>query len=328
MDYGALLARAWSLFWRFKYLWLLGILGGASVVSSGFSFNFPSTGVELPDQVPGWMLPGQATDWMRANTWFLFLFLQFFLLLLLLFALGFFIISCITTGALIRAGAEHDAERPFNLDLALRTGLALLWRIVGLRVLLLLLFVVLFFAGFAVLILLFGFLTLSGRNGFAVAVTSVVVFGGLVLVLMAAGVALDIAGQLGIRALVLEQRGIGDALARGFRMLVARPGRSLLVWLIALALGILAGIGTALVYSVAAGLALTIAPLSLRATFGAMGALAAGLLLSVLLGFAAIGLPGIPGTYLSLYWTLAYRRIEADAAPAPRPPPQAVAGRL
>lgn len=318
MDYGELVTRAWTIFWRFRYVWLLGILGGAS--EFGGTSNFPGSynigGSSRAGRTGN--LPAEVSDWLTANVGLLLALLG----LLLLLALVYFVISCISTGALIRAGAEHDAERPFGLGLAWQAGRQAFWRILGLRLLLFVL--VLLVAAVLGALIVVGMV--SGLNDRPAGVAIAVVAGvGLVLLLIPVGIAFSIAVPFGTRAIVLEQRGILDALSRGFRLLFARLGRSLLVWLIGVGFGLLAGIVLALAVVVVA-LALGLIGLAVYAAFGVGAALAAGAVLLLLFIVATVVMAGLPGAYISLYWTLAFRRMEIDRQPAPAAPQPAAPG--
>src|SRR5207237_1126909 len=50
---------------------------------------------------------------------------------------AFFILAAVCEGATVRAAAEHDAERPFGLGWAWRSGVTTMWVIVRFRLLLL-----------------------------------------------------------------------------------------------------------------------------------------------------------------------------------------------
>jgi len=122
--------------------------------------------------------------------------------------------------------------------------------------------------------------------------------------------------QLATRAIVLEQLGVTDALARGLRLLFARLGRVLLVWLLAVGLGIGANLAVGITLVLLALPLVLLAALTYAA--GGLGALlTVGVVLFVLYVIVSILVGGAAGSYLSTYWTLAFRRLEVDAPPAP-----------
>ncbi len=144
------------------------------------------------------------------------------------------------------------------------------------------------------------------------------VLAGLALVVI--GVLVRIAFILGTRAIVLEQRGVIAGLRRAFELLRARLGRVLLVWLIQVALGIAAGVAIVIV----AIPLILVGAVAVVGTGMASGPMAAGILVipfGLLLLAVLLVLGGMIGTYLSTYWTLAFRRMELDPIPAVAWPP-------
>ncbi|HXM59058.1 MAG TPA: hypothetical protein VOB72_26900 [Candidatus Dormibacteraeota bacterium] len=327
MQYGELVTRAFSIVWRHKYLWLLAILGGADVSTGGFggSFGNPgnlsggSTAAQQP--VTAGEVARQVAQFLSDHAWVFVLVGA----IVLLIALAWFVLSCVTTGALIRASAEHDADRPFGFGLAWRAGLGTFWSILGLR-LLSLLWVLVVLAVIGVFGLLGVLSYAGGQQGALAAVIAVGVLVGVVLVL--ASIAVGLAFILAMRAVVLEQRGAVAALGRGLGLLRGRLGRVLVVWLIQLALGVGAALGVfvVLIPVVLLGVALIVAA---AVTGGAGAVVAVAIPLSILAVAVLIVAAGLAGGYLSTYWTLAFRRLELEAprpAPWPAYPPRQPAG--
>src|SRR5205823_131913 len=56
--------------------------------------------------------------------------------------------------------------------------------------------------------------------------------------------------RLGSRALVLEQLGAVASIARGHRLLIKRLGRTLIVWLLSIAVGVVIGVATTVVLAI------------------------------------------------------------------------------
>jgi hypothetical protein len=321
MQYGELITRAFTIVWRHKYLWLLAILGGADVTtSSGFGANFNSLGGAFngggsgsPSGTGGTAGTAGLRDVLSMTGQFI----QDHAAQIALAGLGALVVviawtvlSCVTTGALVRSAAEHDAERPFGLGLAWRTGVGTFWTILGLRLLGLLWGAIVLGAVAGVVVL--GIMSYLGGQGGA-AVGTVVTLGALLVgVLALASIPIGIAFILGTRAAVLEQRGPLSALGRGFGLLRARLGRALLVWLIQVGLSLAAGFGLA--FALIPVLLLVAAVLVGAGVAGGVGAvIAVAIPLGLLLLVLALVLGGIVGAYLSTYWTLAFRRMEVDA---------------
>lgn len=329
MRYGDLITRSFSIIWRFKYLWLLALLGGADVSSGGFSGNFGNLG-NLGNTSGGGTRPGGSTaggvsgaDVSQAIRQGMDALGQAAGLLVLLgvvlavLAVAWFVLSSVTTGALVRASAEHDADRPFRFGLAWQTGVQTFWPIVGVR-LLGLLYGLLVLAIFAVFVALGVVAYVNDQQGTLGAVIGFGVLVGLVVILVS--IVVGWALILATRAVVLEQRGPLSAFGRGLQLIRQRLGRVLLVWLLQIALAIAAvlAIAVALIPVALVGAALIgVAAYTGGATAALTVGIPFGLVALVLLAVVAAA----GGAYLSTYWTLAFRRLELQApAPAPYPP--------
>jgi hypothetical protein len=317
MQYGEAVTRAFTIIWRFKYLWLLAILGGAEASSGGFNPDFRSfnglnslnrRGSTFPDNGTAGPSPSemgqQFSQFLQDNAGALIL-IGLFLLILVL---AWFLLSCITTGALIRASAEHDAERPFGFGLAWRAGLRTFWSILRLALVGLL-------WGFLSLLLLTTFVVLgfvTYTAGQQTALIAVITIGILVtLLLILASIIVGIVFTLARRAIVLEQRGPLSALGRGFRLLQARLGRVLLVWLIQVGLQLAIGVGVFVVTLLA--LIVAVLPIVVMAiTTGPLGAVLIGIPIGFAFLVGSLLINGIAGSYISVYWTLAFRRLELE----------------
>src|SRR5262245_8493008 len=154
MQYGELITRSFQIVWRHRYLWLLAILGGADLNQAGFNASYSQS-----TQTAG-SYPAQVTQFLHDHLGVILAGVS----LAVVFALVYFLLSCVTTGALVRASAEHDAERPFGFGLAWRVGLGRFWSILGLRLLGIL--IVLVILAVLVLLALFGFLAYqAGQSG-------------------------------------------------------------------------------------------------------------------------------------------------------------------
>jgi hypothetical protein len=310
MPYWQLVTRSFAITWRHKYLWLLALFAGES--GGGVSFNsstsqpIGSTGGNgnAPDFST---IPQQISNWLGAHV----LLLVAVSVVLILLAIAFFILAAVCEGALVRASAEHDAERPFGLRTAWRSGVATMGTIIRLRLLLLVL-------ALPVLILLLALVLglivsiVNNNVGGIVAVSLISLL--FIIAAIPYSIYLGFLNFLGARAAVLEQLGARAALVRGHRLVRKRLGRVLLVWLVGIATAIGVGICAAIV------LAILVVP----ATLIAVVAFTTGKTV-LWLGFAIIVLILVPVVLIvqgfvlaqgSTYWTLAFRRLEIDQAPA------------
>lgn len=308
MQYWDIVLRSFRIPWRQKYLWLLAFFSGegGAGFSSGYSQPPPRrrSGASSADLAA---TQQQVTDWVTSHIGLIVTLTALSILLVI----ALFVLAAICEGALVRASAEHDAERPFGLGLAWRTGRATMGTIIRFRLLLIALALPIFVVFFALVFgIVFGILNHSA----GLIAGSVVI--GLLLVLAAIPYAiyLGFLDRLGTRAAVLEQLRARAAIGRAHRLLFKRLGRVLLVWLISIGIGIAVAVGSAVV---AAILAVPLFIAGLAAYAGASPVLWVVVALGIVI---ALPLLLVVEAYVvaafSTYWTLAFRRLEIDAAPA------------
>ncbi|MCZ7661645.1 MAG: hypothetical protein M5U22_01220 [Thermoleophilia bacterium] len=313
MDYGDLLKSAWRVSWHHKYLWILGFFA-AEAGGCNFSANY-SFGPE--DQV---RLPGgtrvRAADFLTDH-WQLILLLAAGAVGL---ALVFLVLRVIATGGLVQgADAACAGEPAVGLGPAWRRGLAVFWRLVALWLLVALIAM----AGVLVLVVLLAIpvvvIAASGGVGPGRVIALVLLGLGALAVLAPAGVALWLVWTWATRALVLENVGPGTSLRLGWRILRANPGHSVLSFLLQLAISIAVGIPL-VVFLILVGLPVIFL---IWRTGGDLSAFSWGglaLLAFVVLGAASVYQAAV-STYLSAYWTIAYRQLTRG-----RPLPPTMAG--
>ena len=321
MQYWDIVTRSFRISWNHKYLWLIALFSGEGGAGFNFSYNQRTTG--KPGTTPSVAeFQQQVTTWVNDHIGLI----VFLIVLWLVLVIAFFILAAVCEGATVRAAAEHDAERPFGLAWAWRSGVATMWVMVRFRLLLvaLALPVVVIVAGFV-----FGVAASIANNNGGAGVALVLL--GLLLVLAAIPyfIYLFFLDRFGTRAVVLEQIGARAAIVRAHRLLFKRLGRALLVLLVAIGLSIALGI------LVACALAIVAIPLAvIGAVLFASGSapvwplVVIGIL--ILLPITLI-VEGYLAALSSTYWTLAFRRIDLElpqpyyfqpAQPAPPPPPQ------
>src|SRR5438132_6833616 len=131
MKYGEMLTRALAISWRHKYLWLLALFAGEGAMfglqnSRGLPGRQNGGGPQL-----GTGASGQFTAWAAAHAGLLW---SAAIVLVLVFIVLLFV-SAVANGALIRAAAEHDQERPFGLRLAWRSGVRTFWPVLQMKLL-------------------------------------------------------------------------------------------------------------------------------------------------------------------------------------------------
>jgi len=315
LQYWDIVKRSFAISWRHRYLWLLALFAGES---GGASLNYTQS---QPIRTGG---SGKAPDfngaaqqvssWVTQN-------LEGILVLSALLAVMFivlFVLAAVCEGALVRASAEHDAERPFDLALAWRCGRATMGTIIRFRLLLLLLVLpVLVVFGALVIGAVAAFLGHDVGAGISLIVGSVL----LLLATIPYAIYLSFLNRLGARAAILEQLAARPAIVRAHRLLSKRLGRVLLVWLTSIVVGIVVGIGFAFVLA-SIGIPLFFAGAAAYASGSGAFWVVVGLGVLVFLPVALV-----VGSFLSAqdstFWTVAFRRLEFDQAPLyayPDPP--------
>jgi len=310
MPYWLLISRSFAISWRHRYLWLLALFageGGGTFSPGGQTSTQigPSGSGTGPDVSS---MPQQVSDWLGQHLSLVAAVSVMFILL----TIAFFVLAAVCEGALVRASAEHDAERPFGLRVAWRCGVATMGTIIRFRLLLIALWLPVFIVFVALIAGLI--VAIVNKNvGPAVAIGVVTFF--LVLPAIVYGTYLSILNRLGARAAVLEQVGAKASIVRAHRLLRKRLGRVLLVWLLSIATAIALGV------CMAVALAILVVPASLLG-FGAYASGSSVLWLaaaavSLIIFAVALVIGGFVAAQTSTYWTLAFRRLEIDQAPVP-----------
>jgi hypothetical protein len=314
MRYGEIVSRALAISWRHKYLWLLALFAGEGAASfgpssfSGQPANYSSTSNLTPAQV--W---DEITVWVGAHL----LLVALSGVALLIVAVGFFLLSAMADGALVRASAEHDQERPFSLSQAWGAGRATFWPVLKVKLL-------------SVAVALVGIVVIGGIAAFAVvsavggatstAVILAIVGGMLLLAAIPFSIIFSVLILFLIREVVLRgQRNTTAALGQVLDLMRRRAGRVTLLWLLSVLLG------------VATSIAMSIVTFVSMLVFGGLagvvylaGGLTATIVTAIVLAAPWLGLllvaSGAVLAFTSTYWTLGYARLDLEPQYAILPP--------
>ena len=300
MNYSDLLSEAFRLTWRNRYLWFFGFF----VVGGGGSFNFPANVGRQEMQDPFGPDAG-ALDWISNN---LVLFLTAVISVVVVLALIFLVLSMISHGALAESIAALHRGETRGFGSAFRAGTANFWRVFGLKVLFFLIAL-----GLMLVILLpvvlgglaaFSLTDSTGLRVLAVVLGVIFVFVALIVVFLP----FAIINQYALRELVVSRRRIMESIAGGFGLFRRNIGRSLLVWLIQLA--VILGLGIAvLVVLVIFGAILLGPAIALFATEYTTAGVVAGVVGGILFLVPVLVISGALGAFNHAYWTLAYLRL-------------------
>ena len=311
MHYTDLIKRAWKITWRYKVLWIFGILlaltsggGGGGGGGSGGNGSMPS----LPSQFP---VLG-AAEWQIISA----LILVCCCIFLIAFVIGG-IVRYVARAALYRS---VDQIEETGVAPKWREGFRLGWSNRSFRMWLLDLIVGIPFVIAAVLLLMLGAtpLLLLAVDSSAAKALGVIATIGLelliLLLIMVAAFALGVLGQFWSREIALADRSVGQALAMGYTLVRRRLKDSALTWLVLFGLGLAYGLASLALVFVLVGIGLAVGlgiGLPLYAATKSVGwAVALGLLPFIaILAVPLIFVQGLWLTFESSAWTLAYREI-------------------
>ncbi|MGA9532571.1 MAG: hypothetical protein WBR18_07635 [Anaerolineales bacterium] len=295
MDFGAILKRTWDITWKFKGLWVLGILagcsgrnGGGSGGNASNSVNYQGSGNSFP-QLEHFINSIDPSIWIG-------LAVAIVLIVLLLVAV-FIVVAILGQAGLIHGFDRADEGELVTLSSAFRGGLPYFWRLFGLQVLLFVLGI--FTVGFVI-----AALVVIGIATLGIGLLCLI---PLICLLVPVAVAVGAYLQLVQVAIVVEDNDIFGGFRRAWQAIKEQPGGFIVMTLILVLGGGIVGLLIslpliALIIPVVTGL--------LVGTNTSMG---------VGIGAAVIGffiylpililLNGILQTYIQGAWTITYRRI-------------------
>jgi len=314
MNYGDLIKDAFRISWRNKYLWFFGFFaGGASSGSNVPSIPSGVGGGDFDDFDPGGSgfsssLAAQAGQGIFENVGLLVALGVVVLLLVLVYiALGL-----ISQGALAESVAAIDRGAQRRFSSAWWAGFSNLWRVLGYYVLFILISLgFLLTIGIPLALLVGGtfFATESVGARVSVAVLAALVGIGLLILIF---IPLAIIGQFALREVVVRRERVVSSIGGGYRLFRRNLGRSLLVWIIQVA--VMLGAGIALIIAVLLlGLVLFLPTIFLAVAGYTTAAIVAGVIAGLILLPLLLVASGALGTFNHSYWTLAYLRLTGTA---------------
>jgi len=307
MDYGNVLARAWQISWRWKVLWILGLLAGLGRAMSGGSNTRYTMGsgewggpadFGIPPQVFG-ALAGAAC-------------------LGIIIGIVLWVISVIARGGLIAGVQQVEEEGDTSFGRAWRAGASRFWTLFGIGILAAIPMIIAILLGVFVLgTTVFAGIQASGSSSglggigaiLAPAVCcSLIFFCGLFILTL-------VLAQIRIyaeRAAIMEDLGWIDAFKRGWEVLKENLGPTIILWIIFffVGLGLALLIGAALVVLMLPFIAILT---STDPASWAVGPLCCG---GVFIAVILAAITAFIETFTSATWTLAYRDLAGlDARP-------------
>jgi hypothetical protein len=332
MDYGEVLSKAWKITWKFKVLWIFGILAGCGASRGGnFNFNnsFRTSGNGYSTSTPN--LPPAIMDQLYRfahlfdDPSFIWKFVAVVIAVVCVIVLVEIFLGTIGRIGLIKGSAEADAgAEKLTFGELWKESTPYFWRVFWLSFLIGAPFVIAFIAiaiGVAVTMI-----PLASHNpnmaGFLILLPVLCVFLCVIVIL---AIILGFISTQAERAIVLEDKSILDGFKRGWEVLTKNLGPILIIWLITAAIGVVAAIVIAL------PLLVVLIPLMVafianvnNLNFSFTPWLVA--FVCIICAYAPISwlVNGIVMTYLQSVWTLTYLRItqpkQEEQTPVTLPP--------
>ncbi len=332
MDQIAIVKRAWTILWRYKVLWIFGILvaltSGGGGGGGGTGYRFDGSDFDRPMY--------QEWPWLRDvfQPERIVGIVVCCCCLLFLVVIASIIVQYVARAALIRSvdQIEETGHAP-----TWREGLRLGWTNRSFRLWLLELIVgIVVGIGALVLLLLTAaplllLLTDTDAGRIIGIVLAVMLFLVVLLALIVVAIALSVLQEFWSREVLLADRGIGDALTSGYALVRSRLRDVGGMWLVMAGIGVgffLVMIPIVLaVLALSGGLGAGLGYLVHEATQSVPWAIGVGLpifLIIMLIPLTLIG--GLYAVFKSSAWTLAYREVAGPwrpkaTEPAPDPGP-------
>ena len=253
MDYGEVIKNAWKITWKFKVLWIFGILASCGQ-SRGSSFNFNNSfqnngngfSNSTPNLPPAMMDQLYRFAYLFNNPTFIWKFVAVVLAVACIIVLVEIFLGTIGRIGLIKGSAEADAgAEKLSFGGLWKESTPYFWRVFWLSFLI--------GAPFAIAIIgvAIGFVVamipLASNNsnmaGFLILLPVLCV---LLCVILILGIVISFIVTQAERAIVLENKSVLDGFRRGWEVLTKNLGPILIVWLITAAIGFVAAIVIAL----------------------------------------------------------------------------------
>jgi hypothetical protein len=300
MDYGGVLSRAWRIIWRFKVLWIFGILAGCGQAGSSSSGNAASRYVNYNIGPQDY---NRFFERIPAGTWILIA-LAILVVFLIIWLIAIFL-GTIGRIGIIRGvqQAEQGAEKLIFGEL-FSGSTPYFWRVFGLT----------FLVG---LISLLAFLIL----GLPLIICT---FGIALVCIIPIGWFIQLVVEQACNAIVLENLGIMDGFRRGWDVVTKNLGSMIIMALIlylgiSLIVGFIIGLPLLIAFGPLVGVMLSQAVTGTEVTTPPNSTLIFAGICFVLYLPVLLVLSGILRSYISSSWTLTYLRLTGRSIV---PPPQ------
>ena len=229
-NFGEILTRAWQITWKYKVLWIFGILASCTQGSGGGSGGGSNSGYRAgpydqnlsPELKQFFYKIENAGEWMVDNWW---IFIVIGLVILLLIAVSVFL-GTIGQIGLIKGSYKAEKEEPEKLVFGelFSASLPYFWKVFGLSLLIFL----------AVMLLIAPIIVLGAMT--------VVCLLPVICILIPIAWIVSVIVEQANRAIVLENMNIFDALKRGWEIAKSNIGPLLIISLILFGINLVIGL--------------------------------------------------------------------------------------
>ena len=240
MDYGNLFRRSWDIVWQNKYLFILGFLAalGGGGRGNNFNYSFPNSSSSGSPNIPADAFAEFRDFWAQYGGMVLGL-------LCFLFILGivFWLVRLAAQGGLIESVNRIEAGEKMSFGKAFSAGVARIWSLVGLNLLLNLPFILvgLIFAGISISILAAGSNSGMFAGNASPFLGLMACVGLLACVLIPLGIVIAIIQPFAQRGLMLKQLGVVESIRHGWQVVRENIGDVILLGVAFLMIGFLFG---------------------------------------------------------------------------------------
>lgn len=316
MNYVDLIKDAFWITLRNRYLRFFGFFAGLGG-SSSFNFNFPRGGGGSDRSGASAPFFGQLPFDGPVSGVGVAALVGIVVLLGLLIFLAFVILVVISNGGLADSVVAIDRGTRRSFRSTWRAGTSRFWRVLGYYILFFLIGLALLIAIAVPLGLVIAAVFVGTEATGARIVTVILAALVGIPLLIVVFVSLWIISQLALRELVVRGEGVLAAVRGGLRIFRQNLGRSSLVWLIQIALMLVAAITLLLAVAIV-GLVVFVPTILLIVAEYTTAAIVMGVLAGLILVPLVIVVVAALGTFNHAYWTLAYLRISGRDLPSSR----------
>lgn len=305
MNFGEVLGKAWKIIWKYKILWIFGILGGCGGYNSSsgnlLSNRFPRNEINIPANGQA-LYEGLVRFFEQIPFWVYVLLFLFGVVLSIVLV----VLNTIGQIGLIKGAMEADegaTSLPFGS--LFNTSLKYFWRVFLLGLLVAI-------VSFIIAIIAVISITVSVALTLGLVLICLI---PLICLLIPLSWAISLILEQSTIAIIVEDKGIIEGLSRGWKVVTSNIGTMIVMALI-LYLG--GGVVTFLLSLPVFGI---LVPLFLSLALGTGEAIRTGglvsLLLLVLYTPILLVASGILRSYISSAWTLTFRRLTGKGLEAP-----------